>query len=49
LHALGYVPLHEPVVVHTLGGDLLVEVTEEGAYLQGPAEVVYEGEVDVGW
>jgi diaminopimelate epimerase len=49
LHALGYVPLHELVVVHTLGGDLLVEVTEEGAYLQGPAEVVYEGQVNVGW
>ncbi len=49
LHALGYVPLHESVVVHTLGGDLLVEVTEGGAYLQGPAEIVYEGQVDVSW
>lgn len=49
LQALGQVSLHEPVVVHTLGGELLVEVSEEGAYLQGPAEVVYEGEVDVGW
>jgi diaminopimelate epimerase len=48
LHALGYVRQHEPVVVHTLGGDLRVEVTEEGAYLQGPAEVVYEGAVEVG-
>jgi len=49
LHALGYVPLRVPVVVHTLGGDLLVEITQEGAYLQGPAEVVYEGEFDVSW
>ncbi len=48
LNKLGYVHLNEPVRVHTLGGDLIVEVKEEGAYLQGPAEKVYEGVVEMG-
>ena len=47
LNKLGYVHLNEPVIVHTLGGDLIVEVKEEGAYLQGPAETVFEGVVEV--
>lgn len=47
LNKLGYVHLNEPVIVHTLGGDLIVEIEEEGAYLQGPAEKVYEGMVEV--
>jgi diaminopimelate epimerase len=36
--------------VHTRGGDLRVELKEEGgegAYLIGSAGVVYEGEVEV--
>ncbi|MBN1761677.1 MAG: diaminopimelate epimerase [Methanomicrobia archaeon] len=48
LNKLGDVHLNEPVIVHTLGGDLIVEVKEEGAYLQGPAEEVYKGMVEVG-
>ncbi len=45
LNKLGYVTLNEPVRVHTKGGDLVVELKEEGAYLMGPAEEVYEGVV----
>jgi len=45
LNKLGYVNLNEPVLVHTKGGDLVVELKEEGAYLMGPAEEVYEGVV----
>ncbi len=47
LNKLGYVNLNEPVIVHTKGGDLVVELKEEGAYLMGPAEEVYEGVVKV--
>jgi len=47
LNTLGYVNKNEPVLVHTLGGDLIVEIKEEGAYLQGPAEDVYEGKVEM--
>ncbi|RCV65443.1 diaminopimelate epimerase [Methanophagales archaeon] len=43
LNTLGYVELNEPVIVHTKGGDLVVELKAEGAYLMGPAEEVYEG------
>jgi diaminopimelate epimerase len=46
LNKLGFVNKNEPVIVHTLGGDLVVEVKEEGAYLQGPAEEVYKGVVE---
>ncbi|NOR78071.1 MAG: diaminopimelate epimerase [Methanophagales archaeon] len=45
LNKLRYVNLNEPVIVHTKGGDLVVELKEEGAYLMGPAEEVYEGVV----
>ena len=45
LNELGYINASEPVTVHTKGGDLVVELKEEGAYLVGSAEVVYEGEV----
>nr|QNO54899.1 diaminopimelate epimerase [Methanosarcinales archaeon ANME-1 ERB7] len=47
LNKLGYVNLNEPVIVHTKGGDLVVELKEEGAYLMGPAEEVYVGVVEV--
>jgi diaminopimelate epimerase len=47
LNALGYLHRGEPVTVHTSGGDLVIEVREEGAYLTGPAEYVYEGVVEV--
>lgn len=51
LNELGYINASEPVTVHTRGGDLRVELKEEGgeggAYLIGSAEVVYEGEVDL--
>jgi diaminopimelate epimerase len=47
LNTLGYVDLNEHVIVHTKGGDLVVELKEEGAYLMGPAEEVYEGVVKV--
>jgi len=48
LNEMGYVNTNEPVTVHTKGGDLVVELKEEGAYLLGTAEVVYEGEVELG-
>lgn len=47
LNELGYVNANEPVIVHTKGGDLVVELKEEDAYLVGTAEVVCEGEVEV--
>jgi diaminopimelate epimerase len=47
LNKLGYVSKNESVLVHTAGGDLVVEIKEEGAYLQGPAEEVFEGVVEV--
>ena len=51
LNELGYINASEPVTVHTRGGDLRVELKEDGgeggAYLIGSAEVVYEGEVDL--
>jgi diaminopimelate epimerase len=47
LNKLGYVNLNEPVIVHTKGGDLIVELKAEGAYLTGPAEEVYEGMVEL--
>ncbi|MDI6886311.1 MAG: diaminopimelate epimerase [archaeon] len=47
LNALGYVDRGVPVIVHTEGGDLIVELKEEGAYLTGPAETVYEGVVEL--
>ncbi|MBC8521488.1 MAG: diaminopimelate epimerase [Methanomicrobia archaeon] len=47
LNELGYVNANEPVTVHTKGGDLVVELKEEDAYLVGTAEVVCEGEVEV--
>nr|QNO51491.1 diaminopimelate epimerase [Methanosarcinales archaeon ANME-1 ERB6] len=48
LNKLGYINASEPVTVHTRGGDLMVELKEEeGAYLIGSAEVVYDGEVEV--
>ncbi|HDS46402.1 MAG TPA: diaminopimelate epimerase [Methanomicrobia archaeon] len=49
LYQLGLVNKNEPVTVHTRGGDLVVEVREDGAYLQGPAEEVYEGVVDLAY
>lgn len=47
LNMLEYVNASEPVTVHTAGGDLIVELKEEGAYLMGPAEKVYEGVVEL--
>ena len=47
LNELGYINTSEPVTVHTKGGDLVVELKEEGAYLVGSAEEAYEGEVEV--
>jgi diaminopimelate epimerase len=46
LNALGYVDKNEPVLVHTEGGDLAVEIREGGAYCSGPAEKVFDGSVE---
>jgi len=43
LNELGIINASTPVTVHTRGGDLSVEVKEEGAYLTGPAEEIFEG------
>ena len=43
LEKLGLINASTPVTVHTRGGDLSVEVKEEGAYLTGPAEEIFEG------
>ena len=40
-------PVPVTVQVHTRGGDLEVELWEEGAYLVGPAEKVFEGVVEL--
>jgi len=47
LNALGDLRKGEPVTVHTLGGDLIIEIRKEGAYLTGPAEYVYEGVIEL--
>ncbi len=43
LNELGLINADAPVTVHTPGGDLRVELKDEGAYLVGPAEEVFEG------
>jgi len=43
LEKLRLINASTPVTVHTRGGDLSVEVKEEGAYLTGPAEEIFEG------
>ncbi len=43
LNELGLINPEAPVTVHTMGGDLRVELKDEGAYLIGPAEEVFVG------
>ncbi len=43
LNELGLINPDAPVTVHTMGGDLRVELKDGGAYLTGPAEEVFEG------
>ena len=51
LAKLHLVDTRRPILVHTQGGDLTVEVlgdAENGAYLTGPAEEVFEGRIRLG-
>lgn len=41
---LGRVSSDKPVYVQAPGGELLIEVNEDGVYMNGPAELVFEGE-----
>ncbi|MHC1585683.1 MAG: diaminopimelate epimerase [Candidatus Syntropharchaeia archaeon] len=47
LDALGYIDRKKSVIVHTFGGTLFVELKEDGAYLTGPAEIVFDGRMEI--
>ncbi|PKL53464.1 MAG: diaminopimelate epimerase, partial [Candidatus Methanoperedenaceae archaeon HGW-Methanoperedenaceae-1] len=37
----------EKVRVHTKGGELVITLTDEGAFMEGPAERVFDGTLNV--
>lgn len=43
----GYSKKGEDVLVHLLGGDLIINYTDEAVYMTGPAALVFTGEVDI--
>lgn len=43
----GYCQKGEDVVVHLLGGDLVINYTDEAVYMTGPAALVFTGEVEI--
>ena len=45
-HTVADVPA--PVAVHLRGGTLMISFDEEGAWMEGPAEIVFTGSVDAG-
>jgi len=45
-HTVADVPA--PVAVHLRGGTLMISFDEEGAWMEGPAEIVFAGSVDAG-
>ena len=38
---------NKPVLIHLIGGDLTIEVKEDGVFMTGPAAVAFTGEVDI--
>lgn len=43
-HTVADVPT--PIAVHLMGGTLTVSFDDEGAWMEGPAEIVYRGSID---
>ena len=38
----------KPILIHLIGGDLIIEVKEDGVFMTGPAAVAFTGEVEIG-
>ena len=38
---------NKPILIHLIGGDLTIEVKEDGVFMTGPAAVAFTGEVDI--
>ncbi len=38
---------NKPILIHLIGGDLIIEVKEDGVFMTGPAAVAFTGEVDI--
>lgn len=37
----------KPILIHLIGGDLIIEVKEDGVFMTGPAAVAFTGEVEL--
>ncbi len=37
----------KPILIHLIGGDLTIEVKEEGVFMTGPAAIAFTGNVDI--
>ena len=37
----------KPILIHLIGGDLIIEVKEDGVFMTGPATVAFTGEVEI--
>ena len=37
----------KPILIHLIGGDLIIEVKEDGVFMTGPAAVAFTGEVEI--
>ncbi len=38
---------NKPILIHLIGGDLVIEVKEDGVFMTGPAAVAFTGEVEL--
>lgn len=38
---------NKPILIHLIGGDLIIEVKEDGVFMTGPAAVAFTGEVEI--
>ena len=38
---------NKPILIHLIGGDLVIEVKEDGVFMTGPAAVAFTGEVEI--
>ena len=43
----GYCDKSKPVTVSLTGGELVIEYTPDSIFMTGPAEIVFEGEVEL--
>jgi diaminopimelate epimerase len=37
---------NKPITIHTDGGDLIITVSDNGVYMEGPVEKVFDGKID---